>query len=138
MAREVHEQEIGRAAVGEEVLDRKPDLLSRLISQDLNVEFANGPIAEDLGQRVSVPTGCGQPAKTVVRIVLVGNHEREPRASHPTSLQSVRADPVHSELLLHCRTSAGQLQLVVTDFQAYGPLGPAAPQPVHHGRDQTS
>src|SRR6476659_11481963 len=118
MAGEVHEQEISRTAVSEEVLDRKPDLLGRLISQDLNVEAANGPIAEDLGQRVSIPTGRGQPAKTVVRIVLVRHPKREPRASHPTSLQSVRADPVHSELLLHCRTSAGQLQLVVADLQA--------------------
>jgi len=33
MAGEVHEQEIGRTAVGEEVLDRKPDLLGRLISK---------------------------------------------------------------------------------------------------------
>ena len=39
-------------------------------------------------------------------------------------------------MLLRRRANTGQLQLIVTDLQAYRPLGPAPPQPIHHGRDQ--
>jgi hypothetical protein len=65
-----------------------------LVAQHLYSETAYRSIAEDLRQRVGITTRRGQSAQTVVRIVLVGDYECEPRASHRPSLQRMRPDPV--------------------------------------------
>ena len=90
VAGQVDEEQVIRATVGEEVLDRQPDLLRLLVDHRGHRKTPDLGIGQDVTQVCRVPSRRTQPPKGRVDVIGDSDHQRRPTAAELLARSCVR------------------------------------------------
>ena len=101
VAGQVDQEQVVGAPVGEEVLDREPDLLRLLVDHRGDREAADLGIGQQVAQVCGVAGGCTQPPQRRVDVVGDSDHQRQRGARRTSSRgrrlsRAIRTSPAFS------------------------------------------